>query len=82
MVVPVVEHYITGRQYGVHDDFVGCGGAVQHEIGFVRMKYPGCMFLGGKGGTFMDEEIAQVHVGTGKVSAKYIGAVVVVENAS
>ena len=82
MVVPVVEHYIAGRQDGVHHDFVGRGGAVQHEISFVRMKYPGCMFLGGKGGPFMDEEIAKVHVRTGKVSAKYIGAVVVVENAS
>ena len=82
MVVPVVEHYIAGRQDGVHHDFVGRGGAVQHEIGFVCMKYPGRMFLGGEGGTFMDEEISQVHVGAGKVSAEYVGTVVVVENAS
>ena len=72
MVVAVEQHQIAAGEQRVGHHLVGRRRAVQHEVGFIRVEHLRREFLRMLGGPFVDQQIAQLHVGIAHVGAKYV----------
>ena len=70
MVIAIEQHQIAWREEGIEHHFVGRGGAVQHEVGFIRIKDFCRMLLGDAWRAFMDQQIAHCHVGIAQIGAE------------
>ncbi len=71
VVVAVEEDQVPAPQHRVRDHLVGGARAVQDEIGLVGAEHLCGVALRFRGGAFVDEQIAQVHVGVAQVVAKH-----------
>ncbi len=79
VVISIVKHNVAGSEDGVGDDLIGCGGAIQDEIGFVGVKYFRRVLLRRQRRPFVNEKIPQVGVRAAKVRAEHIGTVEIIE---
>ena len=72
MVVAVEQHQIAAGEQRVGHHLVGRRRAVQHEVGFIRVEDLRREFLRMLGGPFVDQQIAQLHVGIAHVGAEHV----------
>ena len=82
MVVSVVEDDIARSEDSVEHHLVGCGSAVQYEVGLVSVVYPGCMLLGCQSRAFMNEEVPHGHIGVAQIGAESVFTEEIVECAA
>ena len=72
MVVAIEQHQVTAGQQRIGDHLICSGGAVQHKVGFISIKDFCRELLGMLGGAFVDQQIAQFHIGIAHIGAKYV----------
>ena len=58
MVVAIEQHQIAAGQQRVGHDFVGRRGAVEDEVGFIRVEHLRSELLRVLGRSFVDQQIA------------------------
>ncbi|MNE33797.1 hypothetical protein D3C80_1274880 [compost metagenome] len=67
MVIAIEQHQIATRQQRVGHHFIGGRSTVQHEVGFISVEHFRRVFLRILGRAFMDQQIAQLHIGVAHV---------------
>ena len=72
MVVSVIQDDIAGSEYGIQYDFIGSRGAVQYEVGLIRIVYAGSVLLCSQRRTFVNEQIAHGHIGIAEIGSEYV----------
>lgn len=79
VVVAIEHHQIATRQQCIGDHFIRGRRAVQNEIGFIGVKDLCGKLLRMFGRTFVNQQIAELHVGIAHICTKDIFAKEVIE---
>ena len=82
VVIAIKQHQIATGQQRVGHHLVGRRRTVQHEVGFIRVEHFRGELLRMLGGTFVDQQIAELHVGIAHIGAKNVLTKEVIELSS